>query len=71
MDDASVKARAQADEALEQVAQVLKRLQGTARRALQETRQVQFVLKGITIETTESEGGHSHGSSDEIQDQAA
>jgi hypothetical protein len=60
----SVTARAQADQALEQAAQALKRHQGADRKVLQAIRQAQAVLKGVLVEITESEGGQSHGSSE-------
>lgn len=59
-------ARAQADEALEEAAQTIKRRQAQDRKVLHAVRQAQAVLKGISIETT-APGGHSDG----ITNQAA
>jgi hypothetical protein len=61
----SVMARAQADQALEQAAQALKRHQGADRKVLQAIRQAQAVLKGVRVETT-AEGG-TDGSENETE----
>lgn len=49
-------ARAQANEALEQAAQTIKRRQRQDREVLQAIRQSQAVLKGVAVDTT-AEGG--------------
>ncbi len=53
---ASAKARAQADEALEQCVVVMKRQQAVLRRTIQSARQAQATLKGIEMDVTPQSG---------------
>lgn len=63
----NAKARAQADEALEEAARILKRNQNAVRSAVQLVRQAQANLAGVEVETisTETPGGHGARSEDQ------
>ena len=56
------KAYAQAEEALEESAQALKRTIGVARKALRSVRQAQVNVVGVPVETSQPGGGTEHGS---------
>ena len=67
----NAKARAQANEALEEAAQTLKRNQGAVRRALQLVRQAQAGLVGIEVETlTQLPQGEHSGYSEDTREAA-
>lgn len=67
----NAKARAQANEALEEAAQTLKRNQGAVRRALQLVRQAQAGLAGIEVETIHEDPVGGQGGYSEDARQAA